>query len=72
MNNHPNLGIEFDWIASDKKGRIALMCTSGYGNCPQNIIQWKTHIEEIIDWIVSECGLNNDDLLLAQPDILVA
>ena len=67
MTNHPDIGTEFDWIASDRKGRIALMSTAGYGNCPKNASQWKKHADVIIDWILVECGLENADLLLARP-----
>jgi len=68
MTNHPDIGTEFDWIASDREGRIALMSTAGYGNCPKNASKWKKHADDIIDWILIECGLENNDLLLARPE----
>jgi hypothetical protein len=68
MTNHPDIGTEFDWIASDKEGRIALMSTAGYGNCPKNASQCRDQADDIIDWILIECGLKNIDLLLARPE----
>ncbi len=37
MNSiHPRQGTEFDWIATDIDGKIALMSTAGFGSCPIN------------------------------------
>jgi hypothetical protein len=42
------------------------MSTTGYGKCPKNASYEQA--DEIIDWILIECGLENADLLLAKPE----
>ncbi len=48
MNNtHPRQGTEFDWIATDVDGKIALMSSAGYGNCPSNETQWMDNQKQL-------------------------
>ncbi len=67
-NNHPDLGIEFDWLASDQNGNLALMSTAGFGTCPDASSQFRENTIETIDLILSELNLKDADLLISRPE----
>ena len=68
MSNHPDIGTEFDWLASDKNGRVALMSTAGFGCCPEEVSNKIDVVEKLLAWILEEIGLKGGDLLLAEPE----
>jgi len=65
-NKHPRSGIEFDWIAADQDGNIALMSTAGYGNCPTNEFVWMENMDQLADAIAALSEPPTDDPLTAR------
>ncbi len=67
MNSiHPRQGTEFDWIATDIDGKIALMPTAGFGSCPINESKWMDIMDQIVENISTICKPPTDDLLTAR------
>ena len=65
--DHPWFNGEFDWVASDSKGKVAIFSTAGKGPIPVNVSEDGEFLEEIIETIrqlpacckaiqVSDCG----------------
>lgn len=60
---HPREGTEFDWIAADIDGKIALMSTAGYGNCPTNESEWMERMDNLVERILAFSEPPTNDLL---------
>jgi len=41
---HPRWGIEFDWLAVDRHGHVAVLTTAGYGAVPESVNE---HLAEV-------------------------
>ncbi len=41
---HPRLGIEFDWLAVDPSGALAVLTSAGYGPVPKAV---REHVESV-------------------------
>jgi hypothetical protein len=44
--NHPYIGFEFDWIATDKNGDLAIISTAGFGPIPEVSLIWHDLLSE--------------------------
>jgi hypothetical protein len=48
---HPRWGIEFDWLATDTLGSVALLSSAGYGVVPPVVIQHVDQVDDAVDII---------------------
>lgn len=48
---HPRWGIEFDWLAIDTLGSVALLSSAGYGAVPPIVIQHADRVDDAIDTV---------------------
>lgn len=46
---HPRWGIEFDWLATDTLGNVALLSSAGYGAVPPVVTQHVDDVDAAVD-----------------------
>jgi hypothetical protein len=46
---HPRWGTEFDWLAVDSVGCVALLSSAGYGPVPHNVAQQEDLVDAAVD-----------------------
>lgn len=46
---HPALGTEWDWLACDSSGRVALLSTGGGGPVPKSILSMADQVKSAVD-----------------------
>ena len=51
LKNHPYLGTEFDWVASDRNGRLGYFSSAGFGGIPASVTAIEAQMREICDLV---------------------
>jgi hypothetical protein len=46
---HPRFGFEFDWLAVDRRGHLALMISEGYGPVPLAVLDHPDEVDAAVD-----------------------
>ena len=46
---HPRFGFEFDWLAVDRRGHVALMISDGYGPVPLAVLDHPDQVDDAVD-----------------------
>jgi hypothetical protein len=52
--DHPNPGVEWDWLAVDERDRVALFSTAGYATVPSAVLERSAEMDVAVDAIFSE------------------
>ena len=53
---HPRWGIEFDWLAVDSRGQVALFTSAGYGAVPEAVLRNVPGVDEASQAIAAEAA----------------
>jgi hypothetical protein len=55
--SHPHFGLEFDWLAVDRKGHVALMLSSGYGPVPLTVLDRFAEVEDAVELLTGQLSV---------------
>ncbi len=56
--NHAELGIEFDWLASDRFGRHGYFSTAGFGPIPQVLSEEEALVDDLFEKVIKLAKTN--------------